>query len=238
MLVLESADHVEVCARAIVLALGVEYRRLEAEGAEALEGAGVYYGASVSEAHTLAGEPVVVVGGGNSAGQAALHLARHACTVTMVVRGTGLAASMSQYLIDAIEEASNISVRYGTAVVAASGNGRLESVTLRGPEGDEEKRVAGLVVLIGALPRTEWLPAEIERDEWGYLRTGPQLESWSLERPPFSLETSMPGVFAAGDVRAASVKRVAAAAGSGALAVTDVHAYLASPEHAGWRARS
>ena len=217
----------EISSRAVVLALGVEYRRLDAPGLTELEGAGVYYGASISEAQALAGESVYVVGGGNSAGQAALHLARYACTVRILVRGEGLASTMSQYLIEAIDRDSNIQVRTRTEVGAGLGEGRLEALALRTPAGTKTVPAAALIVLIGAHPHTEWLPIEIERDQWGYVPTGPDVSSWPLERPPFALETSLPGVFAAGDVRSRSVKRVASAAGSGALCVSEVHAYLA-----------
>jgi thioredoxin reductase (NADPH) len=227
----------EISARAVVLALGVEYRRLDAPGLTELEGAGVYYGASMSEAQALAGESVYIVGGGNSAGQAALHLARYACTVRILVRGDGLAATMSQYLIEAIERDPNIHLRTRTEVAAGLGDGRLEALELRTPDGTKTVPAAALIVLIGAHPHTEWLPDEIERDQWGYVPTGPDITSWPLERPPFALETSLPGVFAAGDVRSRSVKRVASAAGSGALSVSDVHAYLAL-EPAPWPVRS
>ena len=227
----------QISGRAVVLALGVEYRRLDAPGLTELEGAGVYYGASMSEAQALAGESVYVVGGGNSAGQAALHLARYACTVRILVRGDGLASTMSQYLIEAIDRDPNIQVRTGTEVAAGLGEGRLEGLELRTPDGTKKVRAAALIVLIGAHPHTEWLPDEIERDQWGYLPTGTDVSSWPLERPPFALETSLPGVFAAGDVRSRSVKRVASAAGSGALAVSDVHAYLALAP-ASWPVRS
>ena len=220
-------DGTEVTARAVVLALGVEYRRLDAPGLAELEGAGVYYGASMSEAQALSGEDVFVVGGGNSAGQAALHLARYARRVTILVRSATLATSMSRYLIDTIDAAPNVDVRCGTQVAGAMGDGRLERLELRDDNDSESVSAAALVVLIGAHPHTEWLPPEIARDEWGYLLTGPNVPAWPLERPPLGLETSLPGVFAAGDVRARSVKRVAAAAGSGALAISDVHAYLA-----------
>ena len=227
----------EVSARAVVLALGVEYRRLDAPGLTEREGAGVYYGASISEAQALAGESVYIVGGGNSAGQAALHLARYACRVQILVRGDGLASTMSQYLIEAIERDPNIQVRTRTEVAAGLGEGRLEALELRSPSGTKTVPAAALIVLIGAHPHTEWLPEEIERDQWGYVPTGPDISAWPLERPPFALETSLPGVFAAGDVRARAVKRVASAAGSGALSVSDVHAYLAL-EPASWPARS
>jgi thioredoxin reductase (NADPH) len=230
-------DGTEVSAAAVVLALGVEYRRLEAPGLAELEGSGVYYGASMSEAQALTGEDVYVVGGGNSAGQAALHLARYARQVTILVRSATLATSMSQYLIDTIDAAPNVDVRFGTRVVGATGTGRLERLELREGEGSESVAAAALLVLIGAHPHTDWLPPAIARDEWGYLLTGPDVPDWPLERPPLALETSLPGVFAAGDVRARSVKRVAAAAGSGALAISDVHAYLAEPSRQ-WSARS
>ena len=213
----------EVSARAVVLALGVEYRRLDAPGCVDLEGAGIYYGASMSEAQAFAGEDAYVVGGGNSAGQAALHLARYARQVTILVRSSSLASSMSQYLIDTIGSTPNVAVRYGTEVAAARGQGRLEELDLleAGSGRNEAVAAAALVVLIGAVPHTSWLPDAIALDDWGYVVTGTEA---GAGRP---LETSLRGVFAAGDVRAGSVKRVAAAVGDGALAVTGVHAYLA-----------
>ena len=214
-LVVRCADGMEVTARAVVLALGVEYRRLDAPGLAELEGAGVYYGATMSEARALEGEDVYVVGGGNLAGQAALHVARYARQVTVLVRGDTLASSMSQYLIEALDEAPNVEVRYRTSVVAGAGEGLLETLELETDGERETVPAAALFVLIGARPLTEWLPEEIERDEWGYLVTGP------------SRETTMPGVFAAGDVTSHSVKRVASAVGAGALAISGVHAYLA-----------
>jgi thioredoxin reductase (NADPH) len=227
-----ASDGVTVSARAVVLALGVEYRRLEAPGVAELEGAGVYYGASMSEAQALAGEDVFVVGGGNSAGQSALHLARYAHRVTLVVRGASLAETMSRYLIDALEEAPNVDVRPGTEVAAVTGEGRLEHLTLRSGGAEETVAAAALVILIGAHPRTDWLPPELERDEGGYLVTGARAGASRLT------ETSVPGVFAAGDVRAGGVKRVAKAVGDGALAVSEVHAYLAEREKSRWPARS
>jgi thioredoxin reductase (NADPH) len=227
----------EITARAVVLALGVEYRRLDAPGLTELEGAGIYYGASMSEAQALAGETVYVVGGGNSAGQAALHLARYACKVRILVRGEGLAATMSQYLIETIAKDPNVNVLPRTEVAAARGDGRLERLELRTPDGVETVPAAALIVLIGAHPHTEWLPEEIARDEWGYLATGLDARGWPLERSPLPLETSLPGVFAAGDVGARSVKRVASAAGSGALAISDVHSYLALEPAVRWPVR-
>jgi thioredoxin reductase (NADPH) len=240
-LVVRAGDGVEVTTATVVLALGVEYRRLEAPGVEELEGAGIYYGASMSEAQALAGEDVYVTGGGNSAGQAALHLARYARQVTILIRGESLAESMSQYLIDELAAAPNIDVRHRIEVVGARGDGSLQQLELR--EGDTGSTAsvpaAALVILIGAHPRTDWLPAEIRRDKWGYLLTGAELgDAWHLERPALPLETSMPGVFAAGDVRARSVKRVAGAVGEGATAITDVHNYLAQLPAAAWPGRS
>jgi thioredoxin reductase (NADPH) len=236
--VVTTAEGIEVAARAVVLALGVEYRRLEAVGLTELEGAGVFYGSPVSGAQAVAGERVFVVGGGNSAGQAALHLARYACKVKMLVRSATLATSMSQYLVETIEAEPNVEVLYETAVVAARGAGHLEELDLRGPGGVRTEPAAALIVLIGARPHTGWLPGTILRDEWGYVLTGFDVPRWTLERAPLGLETSLPGVFAAGDVRSHSVKRVASAAGSGALAVSDVHAYLAlEPSHR-WAVRS
>jgi thioredoxin reductase (NADPH) len=229
--VVRTADDGAVSARAVVLALGVDYRKLSGPGLVELEGAGVYYGASMSEAQAFAGEEVYVVGGGNSAGQAALHLARYAGRVSILVRSASLAASMSRYLIDAIGGTPNVVVRYATEVGAAHGDGRLERLELRDTGSGEAETVdaAALVVLIGAVPQTAWLPDEIARDDWGYVATGRD-----AGRP---LETSLPGVFAAGDVRAGSVKRVAAAVGDGALAVSGVHSFLAEAPSP-WPARS
>ena len=222
----------EVTARAVVLATGVSYRRLGAPGLEELTGSGVYYGASAAEASGLAGEEVYVVGGGNSAGQAAVHLARFARRVMMLVRGPSLASTMSRYLIDTIDAAANVEVVPHTEVVAAAGEGHLERLTLRSREDGSEREVpaAALFVLIGALPHTSWLPASIERDERGYLQSGPLVhpyDRWPLARPPQPYETSVPGVFAVGDVRNRSVKRVASAVGEGSVVMQQVHHHLA-----------
>jgi thioredoxin reductase (NADPH) len=226
------ADGREVGARAVVLATGATYRRLGIESLEALTGAGVFYGGPVSEAPTLSGEDVYVAGGGNSAGQAALHLARYARRVVLVVRAASLDAGMSHYLVQAIEAAANVEVRIGTEIVGGGGEGRLERLTLRDCATGEESTVgaSALFALIGARPKTEWLPEAIARDTYGFLLTGDDLEpgrSWPLTRRPFSFETSMPGVFAAGDVRRASVKRVAAAVGDGSIATQQVQQFLA-----------
>mgnify|MGYP001812895777 FL=1 len=224
------SDGVRVSARAVVLATGVSYRRLDVEALESLVGAGVFYGASISEAQGLRGKDAVVVGGGNSAGQAALHLARYARQVTIVVRADSLAESMSSYLIGEIDAAPNVTVRYSTQVVDGGGKGHLEWLVLADLLTGDRGRVpaAGLFILIGAHPHTEWLPAEVVRDRWGYVMTGPDVgEGWPLEdRPPWPLETSVPGVFAVGDVRHRSMKRVASAVGDGANVIAQVHEHL------------
>ncbi len=227
MLVLE--DGRSVRAAAVILATGASYRRLGIPELEELIGAGVFYGGPASEAPSLAGTDAFVVGGGNSAGQAALHLARYARHVSLLVRGGSLAGGMSRYLVTAIENAPNITVRAGTAVVAGEGESHLERLLLRelASGAEEWTRADALFVLIGADPLTDWLPAAIERDADGFLLTGEEVGgAWPLERRPFSLETSMPGVLAAGDVRHGSVKRVAAAVGEGATAVQLVHRLL------------
>jgi thioredoxin reductase (NADPH) len=233
--VLRLSDGQEVRATAVVIASGVAWRRLAVPRLEALVGAGVFYGAAGSEAKAMEGQRVVIVGAGNSAGQAALHLARHAASVTMLARGGALADSLSDYLVRQIKEAPNIEVRLHTEVVDGHGGERLEGLTLRdNREGRlEELPAAALFVLIGADPHTEWLAGTVERDQRGYVLTGHDLlldgrtrPGWPRARPPLLLETSLPGVFAAGDVRARSVKRVTSAIGEGAVAVQLVHTYL------------
>jgi thioredoxin reductase (NADPH) len=208
--------------RTVVLATGVAYRRLEIPAIEALVGMGVFYGAAMSEAPTLAGEHVVVVGGGNSAGQAAMHLARFAAQVTILVRSETLAASMSEYLVSSVDRTPNIEVRFDSAVVDGGGAGHLEWIDVEDTRSGTVERVAtrGLFVLIGADPCTEWLPAEIERDEWGFVVTQPTVDGRGFV-------TTMPGVFAVGDVRRGSVKRVASAAGEGSVSIRYVHDHLA-----------
>jgi thioredoxin reductase (NADPH) len=231
-LVLEIDNGEHVRADAVVLATGVSYRRIGVNGLERLIGAGVFYGASASEAPALTGEQVYVVGGGNSAGQAAMHLSRYAERVTLLVRAETLAETMSQYLRDMLAAATNVEVRTGTEVVDGGGEERLEDITLRDCRSDRTERVAaaGLFVLIGAEPHTDWLPQEIQRDSWGYLLTGSDLvrggkvvDSWAAQRAPLSLETSMPGVFAIGDVRHGSTKRVASGVGDGSVVVAELH---------------
>ncbi len=227
-------DGREVATRVVLLALGVQYRRLKIPGAEQLAGRGIYYGAALVEAAACKDEEVFVVGGANSAGQAALHFAKYACKVTMLVRGAGLSATMSKYLIDEIERTSNIVLETHTEVVAAEGNDHLEFICLRGPEGERRVAATALFVFIGAEPQTGWLPPQILRDEKGFVLAGPDLShngklpaSWRELRDPYLLETSVPGVFVAGDLRHGSVKRVASAVGEGSIAVQFVHQYLA-----------
>jgi len=221
-------------ARAAIVACGVAWRRLGVPELEERLGAGVFYGAASSEAPAFAGEDVYVVGGGNSAGQAALHLARYARRVTLLVRGDSLSRTMSAYLIEQLGSAPNVEVRLRTEAVGGAGHGRLEELVLEDRESGSREAVpaAALFVLIGAEPRTEWLAGSLARDERGYVLTGPELgDCWPLARAPALLETSLPGVFAAGDVRHGSAKRVAAAVGEGALAIQLCHGFLAqAPE--------
>jgi thioredoxin reductase (NADPH) len=223
-------DGSQVQCRAVVIATGVSYRRLSVPGLDSLTGAGVFYGAGTAEAQAVTGKPVFVVGGGNSAGQAALHLSKYARWVTILVRSHSLAVSMSDYLIREIGNAPNIDVRFRTELTGGGGPGRLEYLELRdkGSGGTRREPAGGLFVLIGAEPLTGWLPDQVGRDQWGFILTGPDTgPRWPLRRPPFPLETSMPGVFAVGDVRRGTVKRVASAVGEGAIAVRMVHEYLA-----------
>jgi thioredoxin reductase (NADPH) len=222
----------EVTARAVVLSAGVAYRRLGVPSIEELTGNGVYYGASVSAAHALTGLHAVVVGGGNSAGQAVLHLARYCAHVDLVVRGATLAEGMSAYLVDAIAAEPVITVRTDAEVVSAEGEGRLERVVVRDRStGAEDKiRADGMFVMIGAQPRTDWLPAAVGRDRFGFLLTGADAAGagWPLERRPAPYETTVPGLFAVGDVRCGSVKRVASAVGEGSVVVSQLHEFLAT----------
>jgi thioredoxin reductase (NADPH) len=219
-----------VTARAVILATGASYRRLGIPALEALTGAGVFYGGPASEANALSEGDAYVAGGGNSAGQAALHLARHARSVTLVVRAQSLEGGMSHYLVREVEATPNLQVRTGTVVADGTGDGHLQQLVLRNSDTGDKDTVSAdaLFVLIGAHPHTDWLPPEIARDPRGFLLTGDELCEWPLARRPVSLETSMPGVLAAGDVRHASVKRVASAVGSGSIAVQLVHSLLAS----------
>lgn len=234
-LMVSISDGTEVSGQAVILATGASYRRLENPELEALIGAGVFYGAATTEAPTMTGEEVYVVGGANSAGQAALYLSKYAARVTLLVRGNSLEKGMSDYLIREIADADNIRVRQGARVTGGGGTGRLEHLVLEDATSGSAEIVpaAALFVLIGAEPRTGWLPAEIRRGEKGFVATGADVASengspgrWPLDRPPLLLETSMPGVFAVGDVRARSVKRVASAVGEGSIVIQQVHEYL------------
>lgn len=226
-------DGTRVVARAIVIATGIEWRRLGVPSLEAPIHSGVFYGAAVSESRAMQDQSVFIVGAGNSAGQAALHLAKHARQVTLLVRGNSLAKSMSSYLIRAIDTTPNVAVRYRTEVAGGGGADALEYIELadRVNGTTEEVPAAALFIMIGGVPHTEWLPDEIVRDAQGYLTTGRDLLeqgplAWSGSREPLTLETSLPGVFAAGDVREGSIKRVASAVGDGATVVRLVHEYL------------
>jgi thioredoxin reductase (NADPH) len=220
-----------VAAKCLLIATGAEYRRLGVEGCERYEGTGVYYAASPYEAQLCRGAPVVLVGGGNSAGQAAVFLAEHARKILLLLRGEDLYKSMSSYLARRIEQTANIELHCNTMIRGLHGDGHLTAVDIVNNKTGEQCTVETPAVFsfIGAVPRTDWLPPEIERDAKGFVRTGPELAKsshWTARRPPFLLETSRPGVFAAGDVRSGSVKRVASAVGEGAMAVQLVHEYL------------
>jgi thioredoxin reductase (NADPH) len=225
----------QIAARAVIIATGIAWRRLGVPRLESLVGVGVFYGAAAAEARAMAGRDVFVVGAGNSGGQAALHLARYARRVTMLVRGDSLGRSMSEYLIREIEATGNITVRLHTEISDGHGTDHLEALTLCDRRYGRPERVpaTALFVLIGGEPRTQWLPAAIQR-RWDYIVTGRDVarggQQWPLDRAPLPLETSMPGVFAVGDARYRSIKRVASAVGDGATAVRLVHEYLTAEQ--------
>ena len=226
-------DSREVSSHAVLLAPGVQYRKLDIPGCERLTGRGIYYGAALVEALSCKGEEVFIVGGANSAGQAALHFAKYATKVTMLVRGEGLSATMSKYLIDEIARTSNIVVEAHTQVLEALGEQHLTEIRLQCLAGESRIPASSLFVFIGAAPVTSWLPPCLLRDDKGFLLAGPDLrvdgkwpDGWRETREPFLLESSVPGVFVAGDVRHGSIKRVASAVGEGSIAVQFVHQYL------------
>ena len=232
---LKLSDGTELSFRSLILSMGVQWRKLDVPGMDRLQGAGVYYGAGSTEASACAGEDVYVVGGANSAGQAAINFAKYARRVIMLIRGNSLAASMSRYLIDEIERTPNIQVEYGMQVAAVEGKDHLESITLAcsTTKTVESVPASSLFIFIGAEPRTEWLDGLIARDAHGFILTGPDLmkdgkrpRGWPLDRDPGLLETCVPGVFAVGDVRHGSVKRVASGVGEGSIAIQFVHQYL------------
>jgi thioredoxin reductase (NADPH) len=234
--IVKLADGAELSCQCLLIASGVQWRKLDVPGMDRLQGAGVYYGAGPLEAAGCKGEDVYVIGGANSAGQAALNFARYARRVTILCRAPSLEAGMSQYLVDEINRTPNISVATQTHVVEVHGQDRLEAISIAcGPTGGVETMPAtGVYVFIGAEPRTDWLEGFVERDARGFVLTGPDLirdgkppRSWPLDRDPTLLEASMPGVFAVGDVRHGSVKRVASSVGEGSIAIQFVHQYLA-----------
>ena len=235
-------DGTRVSARAVILATGVEWRRLDIPGFERLVGHGVYYGAARAEALRLRGQNVHLIGGGNSAGQAAMLFSSYAESVTMLVRGPSLADSMSQYLVAQLAAKGNVTVECNAEVLGVEGGDGLEAIhVVRGPQRVKERRPSdGLFVFIGARAETAWLPEAVIRDQWGYVCTGSDVmdllherppATWPLARDPYLLETSIPGVLAAGDVRHGSIKRVSAGVGEGSMAIAVVHQYLAE-QHA------
>jgi thioredoxin reductase (NADPH) len=231
--ILQMEDGREVTCHVCLIATGVDYCKLDVPGADRLSGAGVYYGAALTEAMSCREEAVYVVGGANSAGQAAMHFSRYADKVHMLVRGRSLETSMSKYLIDQIEATPNITVETCTEVIGMGGDGHLECLSLRTPRGEEARQASSLFIFIGAAPKTDWMPPELCRDGKGFILAGPDLKakspkSWTLDRDPYLLETSVPGIFVAGDVRFNSVKRCASAVGEGSIAIQFVHQYLAT----------
>ncbi|MGH9536572.1 MAG: FAD-dependent oxidoreductase, partial [Terriglobales bacterium] len=233
--ILTLAEGPEVSCHALMIATGVQWRRLEAPGIDRLQGAGVYYGGGATEALACKGEQVYVVGGANSAGQAAINFSKYAERVVILVRGDSLASTMSQYLIDQVKATPNIQIWAHASVAEAHGDTHLEEISVLCSDTNKLERVpaSSMFIFIGALPRTDWLGTLVERDERGFLLTGPDLirdgqhpKGWTLDRDPYLLETNIPGIFAVGDVRHGSVKRVASGVGEGSVAVQFIHQYL------------
>jgi thioredoxin reductase (NADPH) len=230
------SDGTEIGCHTLLLATGVQWRKLDVDGIDRFHGAGVYYGGAITEAMSCEGEDIFIVGGANSAGQAAMYFARYARRVVMLVRGNSLGNSMSQYLIDEIKETPNIHVELNSRITAVHGGERLAEISVFCSQSGETSTMAAnsVFIFIGALPRTDWLEGVVDRDELGFIRTGPELvrggrrpAGWTLDRDPLLLEASVPGVFAVGDVRRGSVKRVASSVGEGSVAIQFVHQYLA-----------
>jgi thioredoxin reductase (NADPH) len=233
--ILKLADDNEISCHALMIATGVQWRRLDAPGIDRLQGAGVYYGGGATEALSCKGELVYVVGGANSAGQAAMNFAKYADRVVILVRGSSLSSTMSKYLIDQIEQTPNIQVWTHAGIAEVHGDSHLDEISVLCSDTDKIERVpaTSVFIFIGALPRTDWLGDIVERDERGFILTGPDLmregarpKGWNLDRDPFLLETNTPGIFAVGDVRHGSVKRVASGVGEGSVAVQFIHQYL------------
>jgi thioredoxin reductase (NADPH) len=233
--IIKLADQNDISCHALMIATGVQWRRLDVPGVDKLQGAGIYYGGGATEALSCKGELVYVVGGANSAGQAAMNFARYADRVVILVRGASLSSTMSQYLIDQVKETPNIQLWAHASVVEAHGESHLEEVSVLCSDTNKIERVpaSAMFIFIGASPRTDWLAGIVERDERGFILTGPDLirdgqhpKGWGLERDPFLLETNVPGIFAVGDVRHGSVKRVASGVGEGSVAVQFIHQYL------------
>jgi len=234
--IIKLADGSEISCHALMIATGVQWRHLEAPGIDRLQGAGVYYGGGATEALSCKGEIVYVIGGANSAGQAAMNFSKYAERVVILVRGDSLSSSMSQYLIDQIKETPNIQLWTHASVAEAHGDTHLEEISVLCTDTNKVERVpaSSMFIFIGALPRTDWMGDTIERDDRGFILAGPDLiqgdnkrpKKWPLERDPFLLETNVPGIFAVGDVRHGSVKRVASGVGEGSVAVQFIHQYL------------
>jgi thioredoxin reductase (NADPH) len=231
--IIKLADGSEVSCRVCIIATGVEYCRLDIPGEAQFAGAGLFYGAALTEAASCAEQEVYIVGGANSAGQAAMYFSRSASHVRMLVRGPSLEKSMSRYLIDQIGATKNITVETHTEIRELLGDGHLEKIVVETPQGRETRPASSVFVFIGAAPKTEWLPKEVARDSKGFVLAGPDLKTkngnlWKQERDPYLLETTVPGIFVAGDVRFGSVKRVASSVGEGSIAIQFVHQYLAT----------